>query len=349
MKRILIGCLVLFAGASLLSSCSITQGSVVPTSHYVYPNSNVTPLGRTYSEVKKFGFLFPPRFRARDLDRLYGDAMSRHQGSDILIDSKVDSRNTFVFIFHFMKVTIEGTAAKMEVGKQDIGQPGFVRNNDQVVSQPQTNQPAENTVGQQQQAQNTQPQVIQPQVTNALPPREEKVRKERQPSKPARLFLQADYVKRDFVKPGFGIGGEFFLGGKVFALAPSINLFSSQRLDLGYAMGTFEAKQTAIWFDQHYYFVNNQVGVYGLTTITYENTKFDKFDAGSMFTSDHALGGGFGLGVSGEFLKGHLVPFLELRYIALGAFGFEAEMNPYWSPHNGRLSWGLKYSFKGSE
>lgn len=349
MKRILVGCLVLFAGAGLLSSCSITQGSVVPTSHYVYPNSNVTPLGHTSAEVKKFGFILPPRFRARDLDRLYGDAMSRHQGSDILIDSKVDSRNTFLFIFHFMKVTIDGTAAKMEVGKQDIGQPGFVRNNDQVLSQPQTSQPAENAPAQQQ-TQTTQSQVVQPQVTNTQPYREERVKKERQPSKPARLFVQADYVKRDFVKPGFGLGGEFFIGGKVFALAPSINIFSSQRLDLGYALGTFEAKQTAVWFDQHYYFVNKKVGVYGLTTITYENSRFDKFEAGSsVFSSDHAIGGGVGLGLSGEFLNGRLIPFLELRYIALSAFGYEAEMNPYWSAHNGRLSWGLKYSFKGSD
>ncbi len=115
---------ILFFGVVvfLLSSCAVRVGSVIPNSHYVYPNSNVTPLGHTYSEIKKTGVIIPPAFKARDVDQLYNTALSRHSGADVIIDYSVDTKITSFFIFHFLKTTLVGTAAKMEVGKQDIGQ-----------------------------------------------------------------------------------------------------------------------------------------------------------------------------------------------------------------------------------
>ena len=112
---IIIGCLV-------VSSCSLKIGSVVPNSHYVYPNSNVMPLGQTSSEIRKTGFIIPPAFKAQDVDQLYTTALSKHSGADLIIDYSVDTKITSFFIFHFLKTTLVGTAAKMEVGKQDIGQ-----------------------------------------------------------------------------------------------------------------------------------------------------------------------------------------------------------------------------------
>ena len=108
---------------------STTRGQISPASHYVYPNSNVTPLGSTNSEIKKFSVVFPPKLRAKDLDELYGQAMSKHQGSDLIIDTKVDTKFTTIFIFQTMKVTLSGTAAHMEVGQQYIGQKDYVVNN----------------------------------------------------------------------------------------------------------------------------------------------------------------------------------------------------------------------------
>ena len=113
--------MLLFMGCCF-SSCAIKVGSVVPNSHYVYPNSNVTPLGQTTAVIKKTGFIVPPAFKARDVDQLYNSALSKHSGADLVIDYSVDTKVTTFFIFHFLKTTLVGTAAKMEVGKQDIGQ-----------------------------------------------------------------------------------------------------------------------------------------------------------------------------------------------------------------------------------
>jgi hypothetical protein len=105
----------------IMSSCAIRIGTVVPNSHYVYPNSNVTPLGQTSSEIKKTGFLIPPNFKAQDVDRLYNDALAKHAGADVLLDYSVDTKVTTYLIVHVLKTTLVGTAAQMEVGKQDIG------------------------------------------------------------------------------------------------------------------------------------------------------------------------------------------------------------------------------------
>lgn len=120
MKIITNTCVVIFI-LVMVSSCAIRVGTVVPNSHYVYPNSNVTPLGHTYSEIKKTGIIVPPNFKAQDVDRLYNDALAKHAGADVILDYSVDTKVTSFFIFHFLKTTLVGTAAQMEVGKQDIG------------------------------------------------------------------------------------------------------------------------------------------------------------------------------------------------------------------------------------
>lgn len=121
MKNLIKNSFIALFMLSVMSSCSIRVGTVVPNSHYVYPNSNVTPLGQTTSEIKKTGILFPPAFKARDVDELYNTALAKHSGSDVIVDYSVDTKITSVFIFHFLKTTLSGTAAQMEVGKQDIG------------------------------------------------------------------------------------------------------------------------------------------------------------------------------------------------------------------------------------
>lgn len=119
-KSILTRTLAVVVLAIITSSCSMKLGSIVPNSHYVYPNSNITPLGNTSSEIKKFSVIVPPSFKAQDVDQLYNSALSQHSGADVIIDYSVDTKITSVFIFHFLKTSIAGTAAKMEVGKQEL-------------------------------------------------------------------------------------------------------------------------------------------------------------------------------------------------------------------------------------
>ncbi|MFZ9980860.1 MAG: hypothetical protein ACO3FI_02405 [Cyclobacteriaceae bacterium] len=116
---------VLFAAliAFIASSCSFSVGSIVPSSHYVYPNSNVTPMGQTTATFSRMSILFPPKFTSQDSESLFSQALSRYPGSDVVIDYKTDTKLTQFPVVPLWKleITVTGTAAKMEVGKQDIG------------------------------------------------------------------------------------------------------------------------------------------------------------------------------------------------------------------------------------
>ena len=97
-------------------------GGIVPTSQFVYPNSNVTPLGPTQSSKTKFCILIPPGWSIKDTRQVYNGALSKVPGANVLIDYKEDTTvSTYFFLFHTITYNLDGTAAKMEVGKQDIG------------------------------------------------------------------------------------------------------------------------------------------------------------------------------------------------------------------------------------
>jgi hypothetical protein len=340
MKTLLFALLCIVA-AAVFTSCSVTQGSINPTSHYVYPNSNVTPLGSTTAQINKFGFILPPRFRARDLDKLYNQALSKHQGADIIIDNKVDSKNTFLFIFHFLNVSMSGTAAKMEIGKQDIGQANFVPDNPNMSQQQATQN------GIQQNSEQSQSAAVQP--LQIIPVPEEKVFEPKAPKNPFRLGVQADFVRRDYMKPGIGFNAELFIGQRI-SVAPSLNLFSTQTIDFGYGRGSYTSKQTAIYTDFHFYAIDKTINLYFLTALSYESTKRSGSDY--FFTANMSeLGVGGGIGVGGRFLSDRLYPFVEVKYLTLKSLSYES---PYsasgstvsvpQSTSNARLSWGLRFA-----
>lgn len=108
----------------ILSGCSIEYGQQVISSHYVYPNSNVTPLGYTSAELSKIGIIFPSQIKKNDYERLFNEALSKHQGADIIIDMGIDVKYTQIPIpiltIWITKFTLQGTAANMEVGEQDL-------------------------------------------------------------------------------------------------------------------------------------------------------------------------------------------------------------------------------------
>jgi hypothetical protein len=322
-----------FVGAFLISSCSITQGSITPSSHYVYPNSNVTPLGATNARIKKFGFILPPRFRARDLDRLYGDAMAKHAGADLILDNKVDSKNTFLFIFHFMTVTISGTAAKMEVGKQDIGQNDFKPSNSEVKTV---------TVVEADERQ---------QVATAEIPNSE-ITKVSQPVEPVRpkvklsgprIGLHLNMIDNELVKNGYGISGEFFIS-KNSSLSTGLNYFYPRRSDLGFGNGTYETTQMSFYLDSQNYLLNKLMGLYLITGVSYESYKFDKFES-SFTVSDNfgELGASIGLGLNASLFSKKFIPFAQAKY-------YQRLVKPAYVEGNNatdglRLSFGAKYAF----
>ena len=91
-----------------------------PQSNFDYPNSNVVPLGHTHGESSSTTFGLTSDFITGDLQKeAIEDALSRKSGSDILLNytSEYDKTDLFL-LFHTITYKVDGTAAKMKVGKQ---------------------------------------------------------------------------------------------------------------------------------------------------------------------------------------------------------------------------------------
>ncbi|WP_428235051.1 hypothetical protein [Gracilimonas sp.] len=118
--------ITVFACAILLVGCSTKYGQRVVSSHYVYPNSNVVPLGYTTAEVSRVGILFPKQANKEVYEELFNQALSKHQGADIIVDMGLDVTYTQIPIpiltIWITKMNLTGTAASVEVGEQELSQ-----------------------------------------------------------------------------------------------------------------------------------------------------------------------------------------------------------------------------------
>ena len=112
---------------ALLSSCAVSNvGGTYTNKQFVYPNSNITPLGEVSSSITKWQFLAinPISFRKRDHDKAVKEALSKYPDADILINGSADWTATWILGSYLVMYTytLKGIAAKEEVGMQDIGQ-----------------------------------------------------------------------------------------------------------------------------------------------------------------------------------------------------------------------------------
>ncbi len=105
-------------------SCSSTGGAFVPHSQFVYPNSNVKVLGQAKAEISKTGVFMPPNLTIEDLRKVYQQALSQVSGANVLVNYKEDTHFSYIplpiFPIYTIRYTIEGDAARMEAGKQEL-------------------------------------------------------------------------------------------------------------------------------------------------------------------------------------------------------------------------------------
>lgn len=122
MKRKQIQCWLAGLGtvALIFSGCSTTFGEKQIKSHFVFPNSNVENLGPTSAEKSKTGFFSIPMFKLEDVKGVRDDAISKVNGANILVDYKEDTTVTSYPFFVTVTYRLEGTAAKMTVGKKEL-------------------------------------------------------------------------------------------------------------------------------------------------------------------------------------------------------------------------------------
>ena len=126
-----IGRLVLGVAAIALVSTSVacTAGvgaRIQPSSHFIYPNSNVKELGPV--KVSMFGgwsLFMPSPIRTSDIDhKLYNKALAQHEGADMIIDYVVTSEMKFIPLYmvmiYYTTHELEGMAASAEIGRQHL-------------------------------------------------------------------------------------------------------------------------------------------------------------------------------------------------------------------------------------
>jgi hypothetical protein len=120
--RALISASAVIALALAVASCSSSAGVIVPSAHYVYPNSNVELLGAVSATKSKTGFFATPGITMDELEALYRSALAQKSG-DVLVNGVFETKTTmYPFFLTKAKFSISGTAAKMSVGRQKLAE-----------------------------------------------------------------------------------------------------------------------------------------------------------------------------------------------------------------------------------
>jgi hypothetical protein len=94
------------------------------SSHFAFPNSNVIPLGPAKATVvteQSVGVPSPLRSGESDL-KVFNAAIAQVSGADLLIDwtMKNEIKRAGPLPFYWTVSSVEGTAAKMEVGNKKL-------------------------------------------------------------------------------------------------------------------------------------------------------------------------------------------------------------------------------------
>lgn len=115
---------LLLALALSVTGCTVGRITTpIANSHFDYPNSNITPLGRVTGESSLLWVFFPVMQDADLQEEAYQKALAQ-KGGDMLLDAVSITKITMIPIpyipLYYTSYEIEGTAAKMEIGKQTL-------------------------------------------------------------------------------------------------------------------------------------------------------------------------------------------------------------------------------------
>lgn len=121
--RSLVAWSVLLALPLLVTGCTMIHMSYPEAqSHFDFPNSNVTPIGHAVGSATTAGMV--PAIQDADLEEQAINKAIAAKGGDLLVDYHITTDVKLIplmFInFYTTTVTVEGTVAKMEIGKQTL-------------------------------------------------------------------------------------------------------------------------------------------------------------------------------------------------------------------------------------
>ncbi len=118
-----LGLLAVAMTAVLFSGCTIKMAVRRTSTKFVYPNSNVTPLGRVSAKSPSSVSIFIPKFfDAKTIDETVEKALAQ-KGGNMLVNPKLVVKTTLIPIFLPIMISsleVEGMATNMVVGKQEL-------------------------------------------------------------------------------------------------------------------------------------------------------------------------------------------------------------------------------------
>lgn len=106
-----------------LTGCTMKVGSMIPNDRFAYPNSNVEPLGKVQASVSKWSVVVPITPTKELFEELRAEA-AKQKGGDMIINAKMTTDTLmiplYVLYIYRTEVTLEGTAAKQTIGRQEL-------------------------------------------------------------------------------------------------------------------------------------------------------------------------------------------------------------------------------------
>lgn len=106
-----------------MSGCTMKMGMYFPNDRFAYPNSNVEPLGHVTGWASESGWFSAPMVDKKLMDAAISDAL-KQKGGDMLINYKMTTSVTMIPIpivsYFITELKVDGTAAKMTIGKQEL-------------------------------------------------------------------------------------------------------------------------------------------------------------------------------------------------------------------------------------
>lgn len=106
-----------------VSGCTVmSSGRMKPNSHFAYPNSNVTPIGPANGKTSTISLMAPTPITGALMEEAYKQALAK-SGGDMIIDAVEVSNVRLIWLYvsiFYTTFEVDGTAAKMELGQQNL-------------------------------------------------------------------------------------------------------------------------------------------------------------------------------------------------------------------------------------
>lgn len=112
---------LLISATLLLNGCTKTYFTGFnPQSHFDFPNSNVTPLGKVAGEASRTAIFGVPDNDSDLKEEAILEALKQKADANILINYMTFEKRTDILFISTLTLRVEGTACKMLIGTQKL-------------------------------------------------------------------------------------------------------------------------------------------------------------------------------------------------------------------------------------